>query len=60
VTTFNRGTLSRCTIYATRTTDLTLQAEVDTPIQLLLSGPMGGDAQLGGLIAEPNYAPWAR
>jgi methylglyoxal synthase len=31
VTTFNRGTLSRCTIYATRTTGLTLQAELDTP-----------------------------
>ena len=29
---FNRGTLSRCTIYATRTTGLTLQAELDTLI----------------------------
>src|SRR6266480_1311931 len=50
--TFNRGTLSRCTIYATRTTGLTLQSAFDTPIQLMLSGPMGGDAQLGTLIAE--------
>lgn len=50
--TFNRGTLSRCTIYATRTTGLTLQSELDTPIQLMLSGPLGGDAQLGSMIAE--------
>src|SRR2546421_11924851 len=50
--TFNRGTLSRCTIYATRTTGLTLQSAFDTPIQLMLSGPLRGDAQLGTLIAE--------
>jgi methylglyoxal synthase len=50
--TFNKGTLSRCTIHATRTTGLTLQSALETPIQLMLSGPMGGDAQLGSMIAE--------
>ena len=50
--TFNRGTLSRCSIFATRTTGLTLKSALDTPIQLMLSSPMGGDAQLGTLIAE--------
>src|SRR5216684_6070417 len=49
---FNRGTLSRCSLYATRTTGAMLQEAMQADIHLLLSGPLGGDAQLGSLIAE--------
>src|SRR5437868_15029142 len=49
---YNRGTLSRCSLYATRTTGATLREAMDADVHLLLSGPLGGDAQLGSLIAE--------
>ena len=49
---FNRGTLSRCSLYATRTTGHTLREAMQADVHLLLSGPLGGDAQLGSLIAE--------
>jgi methylglyoxal synthase len=49
---YNRDLLARHAVYATGTTGKVLEQVLGIPITNLQSGPLGGDQQIGGKIAE--------
>jgi methylglyoxal synthase len=49
---FNRKELSRHHLIATGTTGRLLDEELENSVEKLMSGPLGGDQQIGAMIAE--------
>jgi methylglyoxal synthase len=49
---YNVGTLANHDLYATGTTGGMLQQELGLEVTRLLSGPLGGDQQIGAMIAS--------
>lgn len=49
---YNKTTLSKHQLFATGTTGRLIEDTLDVHVNLLLSGPLGGDQQIGALIAE--------
>ena len=51
-TLFNIDRMLKCEIYATGTTGKMLEDEAGLTVNRLHSGPLGGDQQIGALVAE--------
>ena len=51
---FNHAIMLNSEIFATGTTGKMLESEVGINVRRLQSGPLGGDQQIGALIAEGN------
>lgn len=49
---YNRGELSRHELFATGTTGKLVEETIDRPVTKFLSGPLGGDQQIGAAVAE--------
>jgi methylglyoxal synthase len=48
----NREVLSKQELFATGTTGKLIEEKLDRPVRKLMSGPMGGDQQIGSMIAN--------
>ncbi len=49
---FNQKTLSKHHLFGTGTTGSQIEHELDLPVTQFKSGPLGGDQQIGAMIAE--------